>query len=385
MNFPASFPASFSRRALLLGGAFALAGRPASAIAAAPASMPAPLRFPRDFGAHVGARTEWWYITGHALHESRRYGFQITFFRSRVAGAQALQSSLAARQLVFAHAAVSDIAAGRLLHDQRMGRWSGLPPAQDGFGQAWASSEDTDLRLGAGRDVWSLRRLRDGYRARAACEAFALDVDLIPTQPLLLQGDAGLSQKGPRPEQNSRYYSVPQLRVRGGISIGGRRMVFDAGAERGQNAAWLDHEWSDEIMPPGSVGWDWTGINGFDGFALTLFRLRRADGSALWAGGSWRASGAAEVQVFAADAVRFEAVRWWVSPRTGGRYPVEFRLQTPAGRFTIRALLDDQELDSRASTGAVYWEGLSELLDASGRAVGRGYLELTGYLETLRL
>ena len=61
------------------------------------------------------------------------------------------------------------------------------------------------------------------------------------------------------------------------------------------------------------------------------------------------------------------------------------RIDTPAGRFTVRALLDDQELDSRGSTGAVYWEGLSELLDDQGRRVGRGYLEMTGYAARLRL
>jgi predicted secreted hydrolase len=58
---------------------------------------------------------------------------------------------------------------------------------------------------------------------------------------------------------------------------------------------------------------------------------------------------------------------------------------TPVGRWTVRARLDDQELDSRASTGAIYWEGLSELLDAGGRSVGSGYLEMTGYAEPMKL
>ena len=49
------------------------------------------------------------------------------------------------------------------------------------------------------------------------------------------------------------------------------------------------------------------------------------------------------------------------------------------------ALLDDQELDSRGSTGGVYWEGVSDLLDAQGRRVGRGYLEMTGYAAPLKL
>ena len=47
--------------------------------------------------------------------------------------------------------------------------------------------------------------------------------------------------------------------------------------------------------------------------------------------------------------------------------------------FETQPLMNDQELDSRASAGAVYWEGASELLQ-SGRRVGRGYLEMTGYV-----
>ena len=64
---------------------------------------------------------------------------------------------------------------------------------------------------------------------------------------------------------------------------------------------------------------------------------------------------------------------------------MQWQVATPAGRFTVRALLDNQELDSRQSTGAVYWEGLSELLDERGARVGLGYLEMTGYAAPLKL
>ena len=83
--------------------------------------------------------------------------------------------------------------------------------------------------------------------------------------------------------------------------------------------------------------------------------------------------------------MRFVPGRVWESPGSKARYPIEWRVDTPAGAFTVKALLDNQELDSRGSTGAIYWEGLSELLDASGQRVGRGYLELTGYAAALRL
>jgi predicted secreted hydrolase len=52
--------------------------------------------------------------------------------------------------------------------------------------------------------------------------------------------------------------------------------------------AWLDHEWSEEILHPDALGWDWIGMNLLDGSALTAFRLRDKDGNALWDGGSFR-------------------------------------------------------------------------------------------------
>ncbi|MCU4119506.1 carotenoid 1,2-hydratase [Variovorax sp. N23] len=339
------------------------------AMLSAPAAWALPpraLQFPRDFGSHPDLRTEWWYITGHAQSGTREFGFQLTFFRSRVDDTQAMRSAFAAKQLIFAHAAVTDLQGRRLLHDQRI--------ARAGFGIAEAGEADTDVRL---RD-WTLQRSAGGgYQARLPAGDFALALDFMPTQPVLLQGSAGLSRKGPQPEQASYYYSEPQLATRGRLMAQGQ--AFDV-----EGTAWLDHEWSEALMHPEAVGWDWIGMNLDDGSALTAFHLRRADGSALWGGGSWRPRGG-EARSFGADAVHFAAERRWASPRTQAAYPVQWRIGTPAGRFTVRALLDDQELDSRGSTGAVYWEGLSELLDDQGRRVGRGYLEMTGYAARLRL
>jgi predicted secreted hydrolase len=247
------------------------------------------------------------------------------------------------------------------------------------------------------------------YRGRveSPTAGFRLELDLAATQPLLLQGQAGWSRKGPKPAQASFYTSQPQLAVRA-------RLALDGQSERALTGrAWLDHEWSETLLDADAAGWDWIGMNLFDGSALTAFRLRRAAGTggataasasdaataarpspypeAVWAGGSWRPRGA-QAQPFAPDAVRFTPLRHWTSPRHAAagqaavRYPVQWRVDTPAGRFIVQALLDDQELDSRASTGTVYWEGLSELLDAAtGRRIGLGYLEMTGYVERLRL
>ena len=356
-----------ARRALLALGAFGALDARAGALTART------LAFPRDHGSHPGLRTEWWYITGQARANGQPWGFQITFFRSRVDGTQGLRSAFAARQLIFAHAALTDVQGQRQLHDQCI--------ARAGFGIAQALEGDCDIRL---RD-WSLQRQPTAapgasrYEIRAQAEGFALALDCTSTQPVLLQGDAGLSRKGPDASQASYYYSQPQLAVTGTIALGERRMAVATGR------AWLDHEWSEALMAPDAVGWDWIGMNLDDGAALTAFQLRRADGSALWAGGSWRRAGESRAQVFGPQAVRFTPLRHWRSPGSGALYPVAWQVDTPAGRFGVQALLDAQELDSRGSTGAIYWEGLSVLRDAAGHELGRGYLEMTGYAGVLRL
>jgi predicted secreted hydrolase len=222
-----------------------------------------------------------------------------------------------------------------------------------------------------------LRRAGEDWLARLPAADFALDLRCRPTQPLLLQGREGLSRKGPDAAQASYYYSMPHLAVDGTLALGKARM-------RVQGKAWLDHEWSEALMHPEAVGWDWIGMNLDDGSALTAFRLRRKDGSTLWDGGSFR-SAKGDLYVASPGETQFSAQRRWTSPRSAATYPVEWIVRTPADFFTVRAVLDDQELDSRASTGAIYWEGLSDLIDSNGRRVGRGYLEMTGYARRLRI
>ena len=328
------------------------------------------LRFPRDHGAHLQARIEWWYATGWLGTEAApTAGFQLTFFRSRTGLAQDNRSRFAARHLLFAHAALTRLGPNAAhLHDQRIARWSGAAAAALGR----ASVDGGVVQLGP----WSLRDEGPAWRARVPARGFTLDLTLARTQPLLLQGDAGYSRKGPDEAQASHYVSEPQL------------LATAAGGKDGKNAAsgraWLDHEWSDLVLHPEAVGWDWIGMNLFDGSALTAFVLRRRDGSVLWAGGSFRAAGTA-AQIFPPAQVRFTPGRRWQSPGSAASYPVQWEIDTPAGRFSVRALLDAQELDSRSSTGTIYWEGLSELRDAQGRRVGLGYLEMTGYAAPLRL
>jgi len=323
------------------------------------------LQFPRDHGAHPAYRTEWWYVTGWLRNaDARELGFQVTFFRSRPRVAEENPSGFAPRQLVFAHAAIADPANGRLVHDQRA--------ARAGFGLAEASEERTDVHL----DDWSLALAEDGYRARIPAREFTLDLAFSPKQAVLLQGDGGYSRKGPEPRQASYYYSRPQLAVSGVIERGSRR-------EPVTGLAWLDHEWSSEYLAAGASGWDWVGLNLDDGGAVMAFRIRAKAGGDFWAGGALR-TGDGRTRSLAPREVRFEPLRTWRSPRTEVNYPVAMRVRAADLELAIEPLMDDQELDSRASVGTIYWEGAVTAKRAD-RAVGRGYLELTGYWSPLRL
>jgi predicted secreted hydrolase len=320
--------------------------------------------FPRDHGAHPEFRNEWWYVTGWLEADGKPLGFQVTFFRTRPQIDQANPSAFAPKQILFAHAAVSDPSVGRLLHDQRI--------ARAGFGLAEASQTDADIVL----DDWSLRHESDGrFAARIPGEDFTLALDFTPSQPVLLQGEAGYSRKGPLPSQASHYYSLPQLTVMGALERDGRRTNVSG-------RAWLDREWSSTYLDPRAAGWDWIGINLDDGGALMAFQIRAQDGQKLWAGGSLRLAGG-ETFPLSENDVRFASRRLWRSPRTGASYPVEqivsVRLPSGERQFALSPLFDDQELDSRRGGGPVYWEG------AVTTEGGRGYLELTGYFQPLKL
>jgi len=351
------------RRALLLSG---------MGVALQAHALPAKaLTFPRDCGSHPDFRTEWWYITGYVTAGNtgtaaqREFGFQVTFFRSRIDATQGMTSKFAAKQLMFAHAAVTDVQGKKLLHDQRI--------AREGFEVASAQASDTNVRI---KD-WSIQRGPTHYTASVAGQGFSLALALKETQAVLLQGDKGLSRKGPDEKQASYYYSLPQLATEGSITLGGQAMPA-------RGIAWLDHEWSQEVLHPDAVGWDWIGMNLFDGSALTAFQLRDKAGRALWDGGSFRTASGQRFG-FSHGEVVFSRQRYWKSPLSQATYCVQWIVRTPADFYTVKAVIDNQELDSRQSTGAIYWEGLSDLFDSNGKHVGRGYLEMTGYASPLRM
>ncbi len=354
------------RRAFLASLAVLAAGPLRSAEVAYPAVRPGVrLVFPRDHGAHPDYRTEWWYVTGWIRTErGEDLGFQVTFFRTRTPYGGENPSAFAPRQLLLAHAALADPKLGRLRHDERAARAA--------LGVAGAGEDTTRVWI----DAWRLELAGKRYRAVVAGREFGLDLAFETSRPPLLQGVNGVSRKGPRESEASYYYSRPGLAVSGSIERG-------AGREAVSGLGWLDHEWSSEYLAAGASGWDWIGINLDDGGALMAFRMRGKDGGVVYAGGThMRPAGTSEA--FGPREVEFTPLRRWRSPRSGTQYPVAMQVRTGDSTWRIEPLFDDQELDSRASTATIYWEGAVRV-QRDGKSVGRGYLELTGYWRPMRI
>ena len=331
----------------------------------APVTAGQQLVFPADHGSHPQFRTEWWYVTGWLTTErGESLGFQVTFFRTKPDIDEKNPSAFAPHQLLIAHCAISDPKRGRLWQDQRIRR--------AGMGLAEAATGDARVWI----DNWSLKHEATAYTAKIDAEDFTLDLTLLETQALLVNGESGVSRKGPSPQAASYYYSLPHLHAAGAITRQGS-------ADRVVGEAWLDHEWSSEYLDSQAVGWDWIGIDLDDGAALMAFRIRGTQGEQRWAGGTLRGSDG-QVQILQPADLEFRAGRQWTSQRTRTPYPVQWHVRAGTREFDLEPLLDDQENDTRLSTGAIYWEGAVRAYEQR-RLVGRGYLELTGYGETLRL
>jgi predicted secreted hydrolase len=333
------------------------------------------LTFPRDHGAHPAFRTEWWYLTGLVTAKTgETFGFQCTFFRNGTGVEQSAkhQSAFMPSQLVMAHFAVTRVsdttAKERLTHIQRIGRAT--------HGLAGASETTTDVFT----RNWRLQLKSDGYHITAKDSQLSMALIAQPTQAILLQGDRGFSRKGPNANQASYYYSQPQLRVSGGIELDGKRFEV-------QGTGWLDHEWSTEVMSSDATGWDWVGMNLADGSALMAFRMRQSNGSALYTAATYRSADQRTRLVLSSDQVQWEDSASWPSEKSGARYPSKLTLSLnhPQLRrqFELVPMAMEQEIDAKATTGTVYWEGVTALVE-NGQRVGAGYLEMTGYWKPIR-
>jgi predicted secreted hydrolase len=305
-----------------------------------------PIEFPRDEAPH-NVLTEWWYYTGHLwAADGRRYGFEYVIFQT-VRGDYPV--------LYLGQFAITDRSRESFQHSSRLAQGSQIG-RQDGL----------DLTV----QEWRMQARLGQDQVRASMENYAIDLQLQSQKPPALHDYDGLVSFGPAGD--SYYYSHTRMAVAGTLIDHGEPI-------RVEGQAWFDHQWGDFLVMGG--GWDWFSMQLDDGNELMLNYLRDRQDRVVGVWGSL-VDGAGVTLPLSQQDFQIEPTAWWVSPASGGRYPMGWQvsLKQLGYELQVRPVLADQELVSTGA-GPTYWEGAAEIEGTrNGAAVrGLGYVELTGY------
>ncbi|MBZ4023444.1 iron ABC transporter permease [Rhodobacter sp. TJ_12] len=308
------------------------------------------LRFPQDHGAHPDFRIEWWYVTANLTGpDGTPYGLQWTLFRSALAPERKGQEHQGwqSPQLWMGHAAVTTPNA-HYVAERR---------ARGGIGQAGVRAAPFEAWI----DDWQMRGPDlDRVQLAASGTDFAYQVTLQATGPLVLQGTKGYSVKSAA-GQASHYYSQPFYTVSG-------QLTLPEGPVPVTGTAWLDREWSSQLLAADQSGWDWFSLSFDDGARMMGFVLR---GTQDFTAATWIAPDGTPTPfpdgAFMATPLDRQQV-------AGRDLPLTWRLRLPAKGVdvTIKALTPKAWMD----VSVPYWEGP---VTVSGSHAGVGYLEMTGY------
>jgi predicted secreted hydrolase len=345
---------------------------------------PLPVVLPRDDGPH-DRLTEWWYYTGHLrAADDSRYGFEFVIFRAERGRFPTSWVS---------HQAITDETGQRFLYSQRLEVGVGVDRSPRdaagvplGFDLSIAGADPSQPDT-AGRPAWEMSGSDGNDRLQAALApdeatlagspgGVGLDLRLTATKPAALHDRDGWIDFGPA--GGSYYYSRMAMTATGSLDLDGRSLAVEG-------SAWFDHQWGDFISVGGG-GWDWFAVNLDDGTDLTLSLVRDADGSYPLIYGT--VVGRDRVaRHLDRDAFEVTVTDRWVSPVTGADYPAGWTIRIPGEDLviTLQPAVAAQELDTRATTGVIYWEG-SQVVRATRAGAplgGEGYVELTGYAATV--
>lgn len=331
------------------------------------ATAPRPFVFPADHGAHDGFRTEWWYVTGSLFAaDGRAFGVQLTFFRNALSPTAVSSSSRwRNRHVWMAHFALSDERRGTFRFAERF--------AREGIGLAGVTAAPFRVAL----EDWSIAATSPAgsdfspFRLAARDTDFAVDLTLEAEKPPVLQGESGLSRKGPEPGNASYYYSLTRIATRGTVTVSGATIPVTG-------EAWLDREWSTSALGAELAGWDWFALQLDDNRELMFYRLRRKDGaSEPWSRGSLVAADGSSRTLQPAE-VRLTPLSTWTGP-AGATYPAKWRIEVPGEALDLE--LTPRVANQELAVTVRYWEGAVKVAGSShGRPLsGHGFVEMTGY------
>ena len=346
---------------------------------------PIPIELPRDDGPH-DRLTEWWYYTGHLqADDGRHFGFEAVVFHAQRGSVPDAWAS---------HLALTDEAGQHFYYSQR----SEVGPQVDrsprdaagipyGFDldvaglspaliESGAPATATPWRLSGSNGLDRIDAALAPEEATAAGASFGLGLSLRALKaPVLHQGD-GFIDFGPA--GSSYYYSRTRLAASGELELNGQRLQVSG-------IAWFDHQWGD-FVSVGAGGWDWFAINLDDGTDITVSVVRDEHAIPLLQYGTLVRPSGSVLDLQNSDQLGVGANNGtWESSRTGVAYSVSWSILIGDLDIELSPTVQNQELDTRATTGVVYWEGSQVVTGSRGSLpiTGQAYVEITRY-DTLR-
>ena len=310
--------------------------------------IPLPITFPRDDGVH-DTSIEWWYFTGNIETEAgERLGFEYVMFRAKPGNLEGFVS----------HFAVTSPGRESFTYDQRI----------DGVQGVRGDGAALNLDL----DGWTMRGENGNFTLQADMPGYAINLTLATQKPAALHDGDGYIDYGNGTA--SYYYSWTRLKVTGTVAINGvEQRVF--------GEAWMDHQWGD-FATYQEGGWDWFSIQLANTNDLMLYVVRGPEGEPLRVDGTLIGP-TGNATYFGPGDFTISPTASWTSPATNTTYPSAWNIDVPGANLalSVTPILEEQELDTRRTTGVIYWEGAVDVSGTQdGAAVtGHGYVELTGY------
>lgn len=320
--------------------------------------------FPKDHFSHPDFQTEWWYYTGHLKSEDgRRYGYELTFFRTGIESQRKRQSGSAwvMRDVYFSHFAITDENKKEFHFWEKINRKGpGLAGAEEGRLEVW-------------NEGWRLDAAGDSHHIRAKKRGFGIDLLLTPAKPPVIHGENGISRKSRDPVHASHYYSLTRIETRGEILIYGKPSDV-------KGISWMDHEFFSHQTPEGLEGWDWFSIQLDNQTEIMLYQLRLKGGNIDPVSSGTFIGPDGETRHITSSGFSILPLNIWKSKESGAEYPSGWRIDIPGQGLSLRVIpsFKEQELITREAT---YWEGSCSVSgNYNGIPVtGVGYTELTGY------
>ncbi len=317
-------------------------------------------KIPSDIYYKKGYRVQWWYFTGHLFTDSgREFGYELALFVVNVQNRD-YKSRFGVNDIYISHFAVSDVVEDTFyFHDKT-----------DTGAYGYAGAKDDRLRVWVERDT--LKGTVTNMSLKASDKDKTIELQLLPTKPIILNGQRGYSRKSETsPLISSIYFSSTNMETQGRLRIGDEAYHI-------KGKSWFDREISSRRLGNNQKGWDWFAIQLHDNREIMLYMIRNKDGSIdKYSSGTFIYPNGRYRHLLKED-FSIKVLNHYTSEKTGARYPSQWEIRIPSENIllTVTPLMEDQEVIAYSSTGNYYWEGTCKV---KGAVKGRAYVEMTGY------